>query len=687
MALILKDRVRETTLVSGANDVALAGPVIGFQAFSVLGNNNTTYYCIAGQGTNEWEVGIGTYVSGTNTLERTTVLANSAGTEPTRLSFSAGIKDVFVTYPSGKSVNLDASGNVSPLGTIASGTWQGSVIAVPYGGTGAATLTGYVKGSGSSALTASATIPNTDITGLGTMSTQNASSVAITGGTIDGVTIGGASASAGAFTTLSASSTVSGTGFSTYLASPPAIGGTAAAAGTFTNLAYTGTLTGGTGVINIGSGQIYKDASGNVGIGVTPSAWGAGWKALEIGYVGGALFSNTNGSVGITANAVLTGSGWRYAANGFAQFSYAAPDGSYQWSLAPSGTAGSAISFTQAMTLSGTDRTDLLIGSTSAGYSTAGRGTVDINGSSTALLALRTGGTNRGYLYTQGTDMIAWAETGSFTVGTATAQPIVFTTNNTERARIDSSGNVGIGTSSPVSRLAIAGGGVTIGGFQAGSGSNLELGFDGTQTIIQGYNRTGSSFLPVWIESSLTRFGVGGVERARIDSSGNLLVGTTSNPSGARTRIYAVAQWGMDNEINASSGSHIVFKNTNGIVGSISSSGSSTAYNTSSDYRLKENVQPMQNALAAVAQLNPVTYTWKSDGSDGQGFIAHELQAVVPDCVTGEKDAIDKDGKPVYQGVDTSFLVATLTKAIQEQQAMIQTLQAEVADLKSKVQA
>jgi len=84
-------------------------------------------------------------------------------------------------------------------------------------------------------------------------------------------TVGATTASTGAFTTLSASSTVSGTGFSTYLASPPAIGGTAAAAGSFTNLSYTGTLTGGTGVINIGSGQFYKDASGNIGLGNTPS--------------------------------------------------------------------------------------------------------------------------------------------------------------------------------------------------------------------------------------------------------------------------------------------------------------------------------------------------------------------------------------------------------------------------------
>lgn len=112
------------------------------------------------------------------------------------------------------------------------------------------------------------------------------------------------------------------------------------------------------------------------------------------------------------------------------------------------------------------------------------------------------------------------------------------------------------------------------------------------------------------------------------------------------------------------------------LVGSITCSTTSTSYATSSDYRLKDNVQPMQNALATVAQLNPVTYTWKSDGSTGQGFIAHELQAVVPDCVTGAKDEVDAEGNPVYQGIDTSFLIATLTKAVQELTAKVEALEA-----------
>jgi hypothetical protein len=104
-------------------------------------------------------------------------------------------------------------------------------------------------------------------------------------------------------------------------------------------------------------------------------------------------------------------------------------------------------------------------------------------------------------------------------------------------------------------------------------------------------------------------------------------------------------------------------------VGTISVTASSTAYNTSSDYRLKNTIAPMTGALDKVALLKPCTYKWNADGSNGQGFIAHELQAVIPDAVTGEKDAVDAEGKPKYQGIDTSFLVATLTAAIQELKA------------------
>lgn len=102
MALVLADRVKETTTTAGTGTVTLLGASTGYQSFSVVGDGNTTYYTIAGQGTSEWEVGIGTYTSSGTTLARTAVLASS--NSGSLVNFSAGTKDVFVTYPAGRSV-------------------------------------------------------------------------------------------------------------------------------------------------------------------------------------------------------------------------------------------------------------------------------------------------------------------------------------------------------------------------------------------------------------------------------------------------------------------------------------------------------------------------------------------------------------------------------------------------------
>lgn len=189
----------------------------------------------------------------------------------------------------------------------------------------------------------------------------------------------------------------------------------------------------------------------------------------------------------------------------------------------------------------------------------------------------------------------------------------------------------------------------------------------------------------------------GGSERMRIDSAGTVFFSGSSTVGVFDGDGVNVASTG-EVSINVTTGSPLdINQSTNDNVaramirfyrreiqnGSITTSSTTTTYVTTSDYRLKENVQPMTGALGVVAQLNPVTYTWKTDGSDGQGFIAHELQEVVPDCVIGEKDAVDADGKPEYQGVDTSFLVATLTAAIQEQQALITALTARVSALEN----
>jgi hypothetical protein len=138
MALALNDRVQQTGVANTTVSFTLTGSVTGFQSFAVVGNGNTTYYS-SFDATGNWEVGIGTYSTTGPTLTRTTILASS--NSGTAVTFS-GTVNVFVTYPSEKSVNLDASDNVSALGTVSSGTWQGTTVGVAYGGTGVTASSG-----------------------------------------------------------------------------------------------------------------------------------------------------------------------------------------------------------------------------------------------------------------------------------------------------------------------------------------------------------------------------------------------------------------------------------------------------------------------------------------------------------------------------------------------------------------
>ena len=185
-----------------------------------------------------------------------------------------------------------------------------------------------------------------------------------------------------------------------------------------------------------------------------------------------------------------------------------------------------------------------------------------------------------------------------------------------------------------------------------------------------------------------------GTERMRILSGGKVLINQTSSTIGCQLEVTGINTFGGEVTVATGTGLQINYTPASGTVywcnwtyngsnmGSITSSGSTTAYNTGSDYRLKENIAPITGALAKVAQLKPSTWTWKRNGSDGQGFIAHELAEVCPDAVVGEKDAVNAEGNPIYQGVDTSFLVATLTAAIQELKAELDATKAEVQALK-----
>jgi hypothetical protein len=275
------------------------------------------------------------------------------------------------------------------------------------------------------------------------------------------------------------------------------------------------------------------------------------------------------------------------------------------------------------------------------------------------------------------------------------ADTIAFAEGGAEVARFDSSGNLGIGTSSPSTYgstqkiLAVQAPSGTVAGYIATVSS------DATRSVGM-YSGLSSSDTPSLIYVNALRFGsstttdgvTGYSEKMRIDSSGNLLVGATSTNYGEQLKITFPNTQGihLNESTNSSSVNYQYFTkgSTPTNVGAIFYNGSVMAYQTTSDYRLKENIAPMTGALAKIAALKPVTYTWKDNQRSGEGFIAHELQENFPDAVSGIKDDVDEDGNPKYQGMDASILIATLTAAIQEQQALITDLTARITALEAK---
>jgi hypothetical protein len=235
-------------------------------------------------------------------------------------------------------------------------------------------------------------------------------------------------------------------------------------------------------------------------------------------------------------------------------------------------------------------------------------------------------------------------------------------------------GNVGIGVTSPSEKLDIA------------ATSNPRIRFEDTGDFEWRIGIIDNNHFGFFSSGSVT-------ERMRIQNGGELLVGVTTY-SFTSTNYGIAFQPGGESLFIANTPGNLMALNRNndGLmfkffrsgaqVGTISVTSTNTTYGTSSDYRLKENVAPMVGALDKVAQLKPVTYKWKIDGSDGEGFIAHELGEVMPNAVIGEKDAVDEDGNIKPQGIDTSFLVATLTAAIQELKEELDTVKSELATLK-----
>jgi Chaperone of endosialidase len=284
--------------------------------------------------------------------------------------------------------------------------------------------------------------------------------------------------------------------------------------------------------------------------------------------------------------------------------------------------------------------------------------------------------------------------------GDTSGQLQLQTNNGVTAVTVDASQNVGIGTSSPSNKLTISTNAnsqqwTQILNTNAGSSATGGLLFGNDGSGAQATMFVGSSAYSSYGGASslnLGTFGGGPVtfltsatERMRIDSSGNLLINNTSS-STINTGILVNKDPG---EIiighpsgTVSTWGYMGFRYANTTIGSVTQVGTTAVlYNTTSDYRLKTDVEPIKNALTTIEALNPVTFTWV-DGRKDDGFIAHEIQSVIPNCVTGEKDAINEDGTPKYQQLDNSGVIPFLVKAIQELKAEVDAQAEEIKALK-----
>jgi hypothetical protein len=328
------------------------------------------------------------------------------------------------------------------------------------------------------------------------------------------------------------------------------------------------------------------DASGNLGLGVTPSAWYSSFKGLDV--ANAAYYGNiSNGTAFITGNTYINSSLVNiYKTSNYAlRYTLATDLGQHIWQIAPSGTAGTTATFTQAMTLDASG--NLLVGTTTSALTLSGRGVVEINGSSSAVAALKVGDALKAEFYTDGTDL--------------------FITNDVNGAM---------------------------------------------------------------------RLYTNGSERARIDSSGNLLVGTTSTGYTSSNSTYytpIAAYWINNHATGTASGTrYIGFGIGVNEIGSITQTGTTAVlYNTTSDQRLKENIEDATSASALIDSLQVRQYDWKSDGSHQRyGFVAQELVTVAPEAVHQPADPEE------MMGVDYSKLVPMLVKEIQDLRKRLAALEA-----------
>ena len=344
--------------------------------------------------------------------------------------------------------------------------------------------------------------------------------------------------------------------------------------------------------------RMVLDSSGNLGLGVTPSAWFGNSKVIQFGS-GGSLEGRSNlpNLVQLSANAYIDSSGNTRYLNTAAASSYLQYLGAHSWYTAASGTAGNAISFTQAMTLDASG--NLLVGGTGGGNRLVVSNTTDISMSSGAAGQARFEGNGYSFAIAMNTD-------GAALYTNSAARGIIFGTDETERARITSGGDLLVGDT---------------------SGTDARVKVDGTG------NAANCAF---WGKSS------GG-------SAGPTSVIWNNATSGDNKFIDFYT------EASATLRGSITYNRAGGLV----------AYNVTSDYRAKDILGPVQNSGATIDALKVYEGQMKGASQSRPMLVAHEAQEHAPYTVTGEKDAVNEDGTPKYQQMDVSALVPLLLAEVQ----------------------
>ena len=665
----LADRVQETTTTGGTGTLTLGGAVTGYRTFAASFTVGDALYYTIDNGSGEWEIGQGTLVT-SGTLSRDTVIESSNSNA--LVNFSSGTKRVFCSAPT-RVLLPNQTGN------------SGKVLSTD--GTSPSWTT-----------------------------------------TLNGFTIGNVTAGSGAFTTLSASSTVSGSGFSTYLASPPAIGGTTPAAGSFTTLSTTGNVTLGdasadtvtlnantvtlnnsttisaastkTLTLNGGAGSngLVLDASNNVGIGT--SSPGAKFNVVANGKI--AQFTpSTTGTAGYLAFSSDSGFTTARSILGVDNSS-----GNGLWSVGGSAYALNIGTVDSYPIIFGTNNTERMrldaSGNLGLGVTPSAWGSsysvIQIGASASiwspkansSQLLLNANsyydGTSYRYIssnfasdYYQVNGYHIWRTAPSGTAGSAISGANAFV----QAMTLDASGRLGLGITSPTNYGANT---VTL-SINGASGGYLDFYYNGSRRGLLGGDATAGLVIDTSDAGSSTGpliFKTLSAERARIDSSGNLLVGTTSLNGGisaitnnlstmtTRNTGATAGKFWKAPYVDINNSCYIINNNNTGVY----VADGATSWTANSDERLKTDLKPIENAAEKVATLRAVTGRFKTDeeGMSRSFLIAQDVQKVLPEAVSVEDDELGT------LGVRYTETIPLLVAAIQE-------LSAELNELKAKVNA